>query len=408
MRDPLHQCHDLRSDIGWVLISARELVDERKSGEHVGGVEHVCAPGPVIPGFGGARQQDAKTREASRVSFTAFQRATPEHHHGVQPAQQQAMREVEATEDQHEPFHGGNWIGLTEGFGQSGQASRFREVIEDGFDECFATAKTVVDRDSSNPGLSSDRLERERVATDQDRTGGGEDPLASRIHTGATLFECVAAGAHSCISAYTVYAVKRDPPSGPGPRRGVPMTLYAFALFVHIVGSLLLSTAFTAEGIGLFQLRRATTIAGVRQWEGVTGLARIFGPASVVTILASGLYMMVTSWGWVPWLAVGLFAWVLIAVLGAVNGIRMSLTVRHIVGDAPPGTGLQSRGFVISWVTRLSIAVGIVFLMTNKPDLLPGLLAILVAAAVGVAAGAAMTRKANPAAAVGRSDVAGQ
>ena len=59
-------------------------------------------------------------------------------------------------------------------------------------------------------------------------------------------------------------------------------------------------------------------------------------------------------------------------------------------------------------MTRLSIAVGIVFLMTNKPDLLPGLLAILVAAAVGVAAGAAMTRKANPAAAVGRSDVAGQ
>jgi hypothetical protein len=127
-----------------------------------------------------------------------------------------------------------------------------------------------------------------------------------------------------------------------------------------------------------------------------------------VTILASGLYMMVTSWGWVPWLAVGLFAWVLIAVLGAVNGIRMSLIVRHIDGDAPPGTGLQSREFVISWVTRLAIAVGIVFLMTNKPDLLPALLAVLVAAAVGVAAGAAMTRKANPAAAVARSDAAGR
>ena len=137
------------------------------------------------------------------------------------------------------------------------------------------------------------------------------------------------------------------------------MTLYAFALFVHVVGALLLSTAFTAEGIALFQLRRATTGAGVRQWEGVAGLARVFGPVSVVTILASGLYMMVTSWGWVPWLAVGLFAWVLIAVLGAVNGIRMSVIVRQIAGDAPPGTGLQSRGFVISWLTRLLMAAGI-------------------------------------------------
>ena len=170
------------------------------------------------------------------------------------------------------------------------------------------------------------------------------------------------------------------------------MTLYAFALFVHIVGSLLLTTAFTAEGIGLFQLRRATTELAVREWEGILGLARVFGPASVVTILASGLYMMISSWGWVPWLAVGLLAWLLIAVLGAVNGIRLSLTIRQLPPGAAPGTSLRSWGFVISWLTRLSIAVGIVFLMTNKPDLLPALLAIVVTAAIGLAAGVAVTR----------------
>lgn len=170
------------------------------------------------------------------------------------------------------------------------------------------------------------------------------------------------------------------------------MTLYAFALFVHIVGSLLLCTAFTAEGIGLFQLRRASDDTAVRQWEGVIGLGRIFGPASVVTILASGLYMMISSWGWIPWIAVGLFAWVLIAVLGAVNGIRLSLTVRKITAGALPRTVLQSRAFVISWLTRLSIAVGVVFLMTNKPDLLAALVCVVVAAAIGVVAGVALTR----------------
>jgi hypothetical protein len=102
--------------------------------------------------------------------------------------------------------------------------------------------------------------------------------------------------------------------------------------------------------------------------------------------------MMISSWGWVPWLAVGLLAWVLIAVLGAVNGIRLSLTIRQLPTGAAPGTSLQSRGFVISWLTRLSIAVGIVFLMTNKPDLLAALLCIVVTAAIGVAAGVALTR----------------
>jgi hypothetical protein len=170
------------------------------------------------------------------------------------------------------------------------------------------------------------------------------------------------------------------------------MTLYAFALFIHIVGSLLLCTAFTAEGIGLLQMRRASSDTAIQQWEGVIGLGRIFGPASVVTILASGLYMMISSWGWVPWIAVGLFAWVLIAVLGAVNGIRLSLTVRQISAGALPRTAVQRRAFVISWLTRLSLAVGVVFLMTNKPDLLAALVCVVVAAAIGVAAGVALTR----------------
>jgi hypothetical protein len=185
------------------------------------------------------------------------------------------------------------------------------------------------------------------------------------------------------------------------------MTLYASALFVHIVGSLLLCTAFTAEGIGLFHLRLLTTGRGLDQWERVLGLGRIFGPASAVAILASGLYMMVTSWGWVPGLATGLLAWVLIAVLGATNAIRLSMAVRRAAAGTPTGTGLRSRGFVISWFTRLSIAVGIVFLMTTKPDLVPALLRVVVTAAIGVAAGAAVSRNANPSKVAGRPGGAG-
>ena len=171
------------------------------------------------------------------------------------------------------------------------------------------------------------------------------------------------------------------------------MTLYSLALFVHIVGALTLFTAFTTEGIALFHLRRAATSVQVAMWEGVAGLARIFGPASVVAILASGLYMMVSSWGWVPWLAVGLFAWLLVAVMGAINGIRLSLVVRQTRTDAGAFGRLRSPAFVISWLTRLAIGLGIVFLMTDKPVLLWAIACIAVAAAAGALGGLLVSRQ---------------
>jgi hypothetical protein len=304
---------------------------------------------------------------------------------------------VEPAEDLDEPLEAGHRVGLLERLGQLVQAAGLGEVIEDRLDECLATAEAVVDRHPSNPGLTGDGLEAECITALQEALSRIDDPGTGCVHACAALSECVGAGAHVCISAYTVYAVKGERHPEREPRRGTLMTLYAVALFVHIIGSLLLCTAFTAEGIGLIQLRRAAASADVHRWEGVLSLGRVFGPASVVTILASGLYMMISTWGWVPWLAVGLFAWVLVAVLGAVNGVRLSLTLRQIAADASPITRLRSRGFVISWLTRLTIAVGIVFLMTTKPDLAAALLCIVVAAAIGAAAGLALSRGGRPA-----------
>jgi hypothetical protein len=165
------------------------------------------------------------------------------------------------------------------------------------------------------------------------------------------------------------------------------MSLYAIALFLHIVGVLLLITAFTAEGISLIHLRRVGTSPQVTDWQGVAGLARVFGPASVVAIIVPGLYMMITSWGWVPWIAAGLLVWLLIAVLGAVNGIRLSLATQHAAADAAAIHQLRAGAFVVSWWMRITLALGIVFLMTTKPELLGASLTVVIAAAIGLAAG---------------------
>src|SRR5258708_26123863 len=92
-------------------------------------------------------------------------------------------------------------------------------------------------------------------------------------------------------------------------------------------------------------------------------LNRIVGPFSALGVLVPGLYMTATSWGWVAWIVVALVSWALIAVLGAVNGIRI-LALEQAGGLLE---GIRNPVFLISWLTRVGIALGVIFLMTVKP-----------------------------------------
>jgi hypothetical protein len=166
------------------------------------------------------------------------------------------------------------------------------------------------------------------------------------------------------------------------------MNLYSIALFVHVVGALLLFVTLTVEGVALRQLPRAATSEAAQGAAAMLRLNRIVGPLSVLGVLIPGLYMTATSWGWVGWILVALVSWVVIAVLGAVNGIR-------IVGLARSQallTGIRNPMFLISWMTRVGIAVGVIFLMTVKPGAVAAVLAILIAAAAGAALGVGLTR----------------
>jgi hypothetical protein len=163
------------------------------------------------------------------------------------------------------------------------------------------------------------------------------------------------------------------------------MTLYSIALFLHVVGALLVFVTLTVEGIALRQLRRATTIEAAQAAAASLRLNRIVGPLSALGVLVPGLYMTATTWGWVAWIVVALVAYVAIAVLGAVNGIRIQALERSQELLA----GIRNPIFLISWLTRVGIALGIVFLMTVKPAAAAAVLAMLLAAAVGAALGAA-------------------
>jgi len=146
------------------------------------------------------------------------------------------------------------------------------------------------------------------------------------------------------------------------------MSLYSLALFVHIVGSLLMFVLLSVEGIGL------------RQGFMAARLNRVLGPISALTILVPGFYMVAWQWGWKGWIIVGITSWVLIAVAGAATGISL------LAGR------LNTRVAAASWSIRVGMALGVVFIMTVKPDLLPAAIAVLAGAALGGAAGFAGMR----------------
>ena len=166
------------------------------------------------------------------------------------------------------------------------------------------------------------------------------------------------------------------------------MNLYSIALFLHVVGALLLFVTLTVEGAALRQLSQAATAESARGAAGMLRLNRIVGPFSALGVLIPGLYMTATSWGWVAWIVVALVSWVVIAVLGAVNGIRI-LALERSTGLL---VGIRNPVFLISWLTRVGIALGVIFLMTVKPGAVVAVAAILVAAAAGAGLGIALSK----------------
>lgn len=138
------------------------------------------------------------------------------------------------------------------------------------------------------------------------------------------------------------------------------MSLYSIALFVHIVGALSLFGLLAIEGVSL---RAGLSPRGVQQ---------ILGPISAVAIVIPGFYMAAQI-GWHGWVAVGLVSYVVIAVLGAYTGVNLMRG------------RINASAATVSWLARVGIALGVVFDMTVKPEVLVSALVVVAATAAGVA-----------------------
>lgn len=169
------------------------------------------------------------------------------------------------------------------------------------------------------------------------------------------------------------------------------MNFYPIAVFLHIVGALGFFIALGLEWKSLLQLRHATSIEIVRVWHRIASQSGRLGMPSMLVLLASGFYMMFTSWRGAAWILVSLAAIVIMAVITiALSGPRLAAIGRVLASEqgALSDSVRNTVNHPLLWVAmqaRLGLALGIVFLMSVKPDLAGSLLAIVIALLLGLA-----------------------
>lgn len=172
------------------------------------------------------------------------------------------------------------------------------------------------------------------------------------------------------------------------------MTLYGFALFIHVVLAITLVGGSAFAHVTVVLARRARTVDGLRAHVGwLHALGKASGPLAM-GVLVAGVYLAFAGdlWGsgW-PVVSLVLFALAGATAMGVIDP-RVT-TYRDLLEEEPDGpiapqlqASLGDRTLTMAAWTLTGIDLAIVFLMTNKP----GWGGSLAVAAVGVALGAAL------------------
>ena len=191
------------------------------------------------------------------------------------------------------------------------------------------------------------------------------------------------------------------------------MSIYTIVLFMHIIGAI---GYFLSIGSWLFILvgqRRAQRVEEVRALMHVNDLSGPFGDGSGLVVLIAGLYLALSAWSLLTnWILVALISLILILPTNAaLIGPRRRALIKQLEHSAPEGKiSLALSQHIhnpVLWATSQTTVVlllGIVFLMTIKPDLRGSLIVMAVALVLGLLSSLLITRRRH----TSRQEAAGQ
>ena len=169
------------------------------------------------------------------------------------------------------------------------------------------------------------------------------------------------------------------------------MNYYLIAKFVHIVGALGMFVVLGVEWLSLWNLRHALSGRQAHEWLRVTRGIQRLGGASMVAILVSGFYMMAVARMGASWLMVAFVSLILIGLFAGIATGRPMKKIQASLDTNPEEISLSLFRLLrqpLLWIvmqTRVGALLGVVFLMTAKPDLFGSLLTMGIAVMLGFA-----------------------
>ena len=178
------------------------------------------------------------------------------------------------------------------------------------------------------------------------------------------------------------------------------MNIYTIVLLLHIISAIGVCIGISVVLLGVALLRRAQRVEQVRTILAFATTAFPIAGVSMLLLLAAGFYLALSAWSLrTSWIAVTLVSLLLMIALGAgLIGPRMRAIVMA-TREASEGllpSQLSARIhepvlFTVLLIQALML-LGIVFLMTTKPELVRSIIVMGVALVVGLAWGVLVSR----------------
>ncbi len=171
------------------------------------------------------------------------------------------------------------------------------------------------------------------------------------------------------------------------------MNAYTIALFLHIVGALGYFATVGVLLVAVTRMRQATTTAALREWAGLAATTEQWVPANAVLLVLSGGYLVITSEVWqAAWIVVALgMLVVFVPLFPFILGRRLNeihnATRTETSEEIPPVLARRIQDTVLLGTLRLvtALSLGIVFLMTLKPDRTGSLVTVGITLILGLA-----------------------
>ena len=163
---------------------------------------------------------------------------------------------------------------------------------------------------------------------------------------------------------------------------------YRIALFLHVTGALLLFAAMAIEWLFVINIRKATAIENIKKSFFNYAKLKAIGSIAIFLILIPGIYMTALVWKNASWILIAFIGMILLAVIGgALTGRKMKGIKKVVSNENNISAELRSlindNSLILSLKIRTAVLMGIIYLMTVKPDLTGSILTIIISVILG-------------------------